>query len=79
MTADQAVKSAFAGICAYEALAISTGRVPTVSALCNRKWKRQAAMVIVFLAHVNLMRTVAEAVEEAVEEAVAGAIAEMDG
>lgn len=39
LTVRRALRATVATVCAYEVAAISTGRVPTVSALCHqRRW-----------------------------------------
>lgn len=44
-----AVKAAVAALCAYEAVAICTGRVPTITAL-NRRWPVVGAALVTALA-----------------------------
>ena len=50
---ERAGKSAVVAICAYEATAILTGRLPTVSVLCRRRRWVEAALLAVLLAHLH--------------------------
>ena len=36
---------------AYEALALATGRLPTISTCCRRRWPRIVGVVAVLVAH----------------------------
>lgn len=44
-----AVKAAVAALCAYECVAITTGHVPTITAL-NRRWPAVGAVLVTALA-----------------------------
>lgn len=50
---DRAGKTAVAALCAYEITAITTGRLPTVSALCRRRRAVEAALLVILLAHLH--------------------------
>lgn len=46
-------RAAFAALCAYEAAAVATGRVPTVSQWCRRRRWAQAALLAALLLHLQ--------------------------
>ena len=63
---EQAGRSAVVAICAYETAAITTGLVPTVSALCRRRRWVEAALLAVLLAHLH--HRIGELVEASVPD-----------
>ena len=53
MKLDRASKGAVLFLCAYEAAAILTGRVPTVSSLCRRYRWAEAGLLAVLAVHLH--------------------------
>lgn len=56
MTIDHAGKSLVVALCAYEAAAIASGRLPTVSMLCRRRRWVEAGLLAVLLTHLHHAR-----------------------
>lgn len=70
MTLEKTVQNLFAGVCAYEAVAISTGAFPPLTRFCRERHQVTAALIAVFLVHVYWK---IEKIEQLVEETVAEA------
>lgn len=54
MTADAAGKVALVVLCTYEAAAVTSRRLPTLSQLCRRRRWVEAALLAVLLAHLHV-------------------------
>lgn len=67
---DRAGKSFVVALCVYEAVAITTGRVPTISGLCRRRRALEAAFVAAWIVHIHV---------QFAEKAARAAIAEEEG
>lgn len=66
----RATTSAVVGLCAYEVAAITTGRLPTVTALCRRFRWMEAALIGLLLTHLHAeIEAAAESVAEAIQAA----------
>lgn len=50
-----------AGLCAYEVFALTTGRVPTVSAFCRRYWWCAALVELAWDSHIHSARQAEQA------------------
>jgi hypothetical protein len=48
-----AFKAALMGVMAYEAVAITTGRVPTISSLCRKHRSVEIALAAILLGHLH--------------------------
>lgn len=60
MTAERAAKAAVVAICAYETVAITSSRLPTLSTLCRRRRAVEVALLALLLAHLHVARRVPE-------------------
>jgi hypothetical protein len=65
-----AAKTAVVGICLYEAAAITSRRVPTVSMLCRHHRWAEAVLLAVLLAHLHTRLAGSGLSPDAVQEAV---------
>lgn len=53
MTKRQSVQSAISALCAYEIVAIGTGKVPTISALCRKHRALEALFFAWLVVHLH--------------------------
>lgn len=53
LPAERIVTTVFAGVCAYECAAVTSGRLPTVSQLCRRRRWVEAGLLACLLVHLH--------------------------
>jgi hypothetical protein len=56
----RALQASFGALCAYEAVAVTTGLVPTASSLCRRSRLTEAALLTLLLLHLHAVGTSGE-------------------